>query len=82
VLAARGDLKGAEDCARAVIAMVSDAEWPEAQGDARMELARVLGTAGRPSEAEQAAREAFAIYERKGNAPAAALPRAFIEELA
>ena len=81
VLAARGDLEGAEARARAVIAMVADAEWPEPQGDARMELARVLRTAGRRSEAEQAAREAFAIYERKGNTPAASLALAFTEEL-
>jgi tetratricopeptide (TPR) repeat protein len=81
VLVARGDLEDAEDQARAVIAMVADAEEPEAQGDARMELARVLRAAGRPSEAEQAAREAFAIYDRKENAPAAALARAFIKEL-
>src|SRR4029450_9595749 len=67
VLAARGDLEDAEDRARAVVTMVADAEWPAAQGDARMELARVLRAAGRPSEAEQVSREALALYERKGD---------------
>ena len=81
VLAARGDLVGAEGRARAVIAMIADAEEPEAQGDARMELARVLRAAGRPSEAEQAALEALALYERKGIGPAAALALAFTEDL-
>jgi class 3 adenylate cyclase/tetratricopeptide (TPR) repeat protein len=81
VLFARGDLEGAEDQARAVIAMIADAEEPEAQGDARMELARVLREAGRPSEAEKVSRDALAIYERKGIAPAAALALAFTEEL-
>ena len=82
VLFARGDLEGAEDQARAVIAMVADAEEPEAQGDARMELAHVLRAAGRPSEAGDAAREALALYERKGNRPAAESATAFIEALA
>jgi len=31
VLAARGDLEGAEDRARAVVAMIADAEWPAAR---------------------------------------------------
>ena len=44
-----------------------------------MELARVLRAAGRPSEAEQAAREAIAIYERKGDRAASHIARAFIE---
>jgi len=81
VMAARGDLEGAEDRARAVIAMVADAEWPEGQGDARIELARVLRAAGRPSEAERVSREALAFYEGKGNEPASASTRAFIGEL-
>ena len=62
--------------------MVADAEEPEAQGDARMELAHVLRAAGRPSEAGDAAREALALYERKGNRPAAESATAFIEALA
>jgi tetratricopeptide (TPR) repeat protein len=81
VLAARGELHGAEDRARAVVAMVADAEWPAAQGDARMELARVLRAAGRPSEAEQASREALAIYERKGDRPSVDAAMTFLDEL-
>jgi class 3 adenylate cyclase/tetratricopeptide (TPR) repeat protein len=81
VLAARGDLEGAEDRARAVVTMVADAEWPAAQGDARMELARVLRAAGRPSEAEQASREALALYERKGDRPSVGAAMTFLDEL-
>jgi tetratricopeptide (TPR) repeat protein len=81
VLAAQGNLEGAEDRARAVVAMVADAEWPAAQGDARMELARVLRAAGRPSEAEQASREALALYERKGHRPSVDAAMRFLDEL-
>jgi tetratricopeptide (TPR) repeat protein len=81
VLAARGDLEGAEDLARAVVAMVADAEWPQPQGDAWMELARVLRAAGRPSEAEQASREALALYERKGDRPSVDAAMTFLDEL-
>lgn len=46
---------------------------PELPGrDAWMDLAQVLRTAGKPGEAEQAAREALALYERKGNRPSSA----------
>jgi class 3 adenylate cyclase/tetratricopeptide (TPR) repeat protein len=81
VLAARGDVEGAEDRARAVIAMLADAECPEDQGDALMELARVLRAAGRPSEAEQASREALALYERKGDRPSVDAAMAFLDDL-
>jgi hypothetical protein len=37
--------------------------------------------AGKPVEAEQAAREALAFYERKGNRPASESTRAFIDSL-
>ena len=81
VLAARGELHGAEDRARAVVAMVADAEWPVAQGDGWIELARVLRAAGRPSEAEQASREALALYERKGDRASVDAAMAFLDEL-
>jgi hypothetical protein len=81
VLAARGDLDGAEDRARAVVAMLADAECPEDQGDAWMELARVLRVAGRPSEAQQASRDALALYERKGDRPSVDAAMTFLDEL-
>jgi hypothetical protein len=44
-----------------------------------MDLAQVLRMAGKSAEAEQAAREALALFERKGNRPSSSAARAFIE---
>jgi class 3 adenylate cyclase/tetratricopeptide (TPR) repeat protein len=82
VLAARGELAEAERLAREAVALYADAETPNLQGDAWMDLAKVLRTAGKPAESAAAAREALSLYERKGNAPASASTRAFIEALA
>jgi class 3 adenylate cyclase/tetratricopeptide (TPR) repeat protein len=82
VLAARGDLEEAERLALEAVELYADAECPNLQGDAWMDLARVLRTAGKPAEAERAAGEALALYERKGNRPSSAAARAFMEELA
>ncbi len=46
-----------------------------------MDLAKVLRTAGKAAEAAAAAGEALAMYERKGNVPASASTRAFIDAL-
>jgi hypothetical protein len=59
--------------------MFADAEAPLNQGDVWMTLAQILLLADRTAEAEQAARQALALYERKGNVPATASTRAFIE---
>jgi hypothetical protein len=44
--------------------------------DVLLDLAEVLGLAGRPDEAEVATAEAVDIYERKGNVAAAERARA------
>ncbi|HEY7660093.1 MAG TPA: adenylate/guanylate cyclase domain-containing protein [Actinomycetota bacterium] len=84
VLAARGEPAEAERLAREAVQLYLDAEAesPNMLGDAWIDLAQVLRTAGKSEEAEQAAREALALYERKGNRPASASTRAFIDELA
>jgi Flp pilus assembly protein TadD len=51
------------------------------EGDAWMDLAKVLRIAGKPAEAEQAARKALALFVRKGNRPSSAATRAFIDGL-
>lgn len=81
VLASRGAFAEAERLAREAVELYSNAEAPNFQADVWMDLARVLQAAGKRSDAEQGAREALALYERKGNQPAVALSRAFIDGL-
>ena len=81
VLAARGEDAEAERLAREAVLMLEDAEYPNGQGGVRMDLARVLRTAGKRADAGQAAREALVFFERKGNQPSAASTRNFLEEL-
>jgi tetratricopeptide (TPR) repeat protein len=79
VLASRNELADAERLVRQALEMFADAEAPLNQGDVWMTLAQILLLADRTAEAEQAARQALALYERKGNVPATASTRAFIE---
>jgi Flp pilus assembly protein TadD len=81
VHASRGKFIEAEQLAREGAALFADAESPNFQGDAWMDLAQVLRMAGKPEEAERAAGEALAFYDRKGNRPASGTARAFIEAL-
>jgi tetratricopeptide (TPR) repeat protein len=80
--ASRGEFAEAEQLAREAVELYADAEAPNFQGDAWLDLAQVLRSAGKPDEAKQAAREALAYYERKGNRPASASARAFIDAIA
>jgi hypothetical protein len=82
VLAARGDLEGAERTARDAVEMFADAQTPNLQGDLCLDLAEVLRRAGRPSDAADAVRAALDLFERKGNRPAAAQARELLAELA
>jgi Flp pilus assembly protein TadD len=81
VLSSRGELGEAERLAHEAVRSLDEADWPEGQGNARMDLARVLRTAGKVADAEQVAREALALFERKGNRPSSASTRAFLKEL-
>jgi tetratricopeptide (TPR) repeat protein len=83
VLAVRGN-PDAEDLAREGVGMFLEArsEAPDTVGDAWFDVAQVLRMIGKQGEAAEPAREALALYERKGNRPASAIARAFIEELA
>ena len=81
VLAARGEFAEAEQLAREAVALFADAECPNFQGDAWLDLAQVLRKAGKPVEAGQAAGRALAFYERKENRPASAATRAFMDGL-
>jgi class 3 adenylate cyclase/tetratricopeptide (TPR) repeat protein len=82
VLAARGDLEGAERTARDAVEMFANAQCPNVQGDLWLDLAEVLRRAGKPSDAADAVRAGLALFERKGNRPAAAQARELLAELA
>jgi len=62
----------AEALARAAVALLAPTDLLSHHGDAMLDLAEVLRTCGRAEEAEQVARDGLALYERKGNAAAAA----------
>jgi tetratricopeptide (TPR) repeat protein len=81
VHAARGQFAEADRLAREAVELFADAESPNLQGDAWLDLAQVLRMAGKPEDAGHAAGEALAFYERKGNRPASGTARAFIDGL-
>jgi tetratricopeptide (TPR) repeat protein len=83
VLAASGSFTEAEDIARGGVGLflAAGSEAPNIVGEAWMDLAKVLRMAGKGLQADEAAREALALFERKGNRPASASTRAFIAEL-
>ena len=80
-LAARGDVETAEKLAREAVELIRTSDDINSQGDALIDLAEVLRVAGRPAEAAEAARDALALFEAKGNAVSAALARATVSEL-
>jgi tetratricopeptide (TPR) repeat protein len=83
VLSARGEHAEAEDLAREGVQIYLDAraQSPQFHGNAWMDLSTVLRAAGKLTEAAEAAREALALYELKGDRVSAASTRAFLEEL-
>jgi tetratricopeptide (TPR) repeat protein len=83
VLAARGRSDEGVALAREAVDLyrAAGAECPNFVGDAWMDLAKVCRLAGDPAGAVDAAREAVVLYETKGNRPASASTRAFIEDV-
>jgi tetratricopeptide (TPR) repeat protein len=80
VRSARGLHDEAIRLAREAVDLLAEAQAPNQHGDAWMALAGSLRSAGRPAdEAEAAARTALDFYERKGNRPAIASTRAFLD---
>lgn len=67
ILARSGELEQAETLARAAVALFAEAEAPGFQGDAMFSLAAVLRAAGRKDEAAQAAAQALALFNAKGD---------------
>jgi DNA-binding SARP family transcriptional activator/class 3 adenylate cyclase/tetratricopeptide (TPR) repeat protein len=77
VLARRGEnLKLAETLTRHAVELAATTDSLDVHGDALAALAEVLQLTGQRAEASQTAREALALYQRKGNAVSAARARA------
>ena len=67
ILAARGAFEQAEPLAREAVEIASTTDAFDLRGQISLDLATVLGAAGRPEEAQRAAEDALADFERKGN---------------
>jgi class 3 adenylate cyclase/tetratricopeptide (TPR) repeat protein len=65
VLASRGEFDDAEALARQAVALIHPTEFLDLQADALVDLAEVLGAAGRSADAADAFRQAIDAYERK-----------------
>ena len=77
-LALDGHADEALALAREAVAVLEPTDLLSDRGDAMLDLAAVLSTCGRREDAERAARAAVALYERKGNAVAAARAQSFL----
>jgi ATP/maltotriose-dependent transcriptional regulator MalT len=67
VLARSGQLDEAKQLARAAVALLRDLEAPGFLGDALLDLASVLRTAGEVDEARAAVAEALGLFNAKGD---------------
>jgi class 3 adenylate cyclase/tetratricopeptide (TPR) repeat protein len=79
--ARRGEHFEAEARARKAVDMLADSDFYEPAAGHRLLLARTLIECGKPDEARVAAAEALAIYEAKGDEPAADWARDLIASL-
>ena len=79
VLARRGDHERAVALAEEAVALASETDYLNLQGDILMDLAEVLSLGGRLDEAASHSREALEIYERKGNVVSAGRVRAMLK---
>ena len=77
--AARGDVATAEALAREGLELVEGTDALDLHGLALLDLAELLALAGRSDTAAEAAEEALALFERKGNEVSAERARAVIE---
>ena len=81
ILAARGQLREAEELARSAVALAARTDFLNQHGDALLELAVVLDHGGRTPEVRAAVGEALDLYQRKGNLVNAARARQWMERL-
>jgi Flp pilus assembly protein TadD len=78
VLVRRGELAEAETLAREAVSLTAGTQFPDWRADTLLDLAEVLRVAGRPEEANAAARDALRLYEAKGNSVSAEAVRSLL----
>ncbi|MEX2554634.1 MAG: adenylate/guanylate cyclase domain-containing protein [Actinomycetota bacterium] len=81
LLAARGDLDGAEELIREALAIVDASHAINDQADTRVDAASIFIRGGRRDDARTMLRAALALYEEKENVVSAARARAALQEL-
>jgi tetratricopeptide (TPR) repeat protein len=80
VLAARGDLAGAQAFARLAVEKAAETGFLDDTALAWLALAEILRGAGDGDDARAAATEAVALFERKGNVVGAGWARGFLDD--
>jgi tetratricopeptide (TPR) repeat protein len=80
-LARKGSTTDAERLAREATKLAAATQCPLVQTSTLLTLARVLLLGSRPAEARQAAQDALAVAERKGDLASSSLARALLGEL-
>jgi predicted ATPase len=70
VLASRGEVERAIAIARDAVGLAHSTDFPNTQGDALLDLARILALTGRGDEARDVTREATKRFAAKGNVAA------------
>src|SRR5512132_768055 len=80
-LARKGSTADAERLAREAAMLAAATQCPLVQTSTMLTLARVLLLGSRPAEARQAAQDALAVAERKGDLASSSLARALLGEL-
>jgi hypothetical protein len=80
-LARKGSTDDAGRLAREATTLAAATDCALGQTSALLTLARVLGLGSRPAEAQQAARDALAVAERKGDIASSSLARALLGQL-
>jgi hypothetical protein len=80
-LARNGSTADAERLAREAITLAAATQCPLVQASTLLTLAHVLLLGSRPAEARQAAQDALAVAERKGDLASSSRARALLGEL-
>ena len=81
VLARRGQFEEAERLADEAIEIISEAQDPDTQGNARLDLSEIRHLAGQREAAITAAQEALALFAQKANTISQQRARAVLAEL-